>query len=233
VTLMNWEMSELSLMVLGDTLVLSGDDMRPRNFMTKIFVLPHLNGFITGTGLAPLISDFFIAAKEHIVARDIVHLTEFAPETLRQIWSKYEAELAPDATSTIYTFGFDKELGRIRGFAYRSTATFESEELGYGMALKPAPADASAFEEITDVQAFIDFCLYQQRVDRERPRMERVGIGGELWLYTIAVDNGRPIFGQQLVCPFDHFDDDWEVLLAQLPGNRGSILSQIVLARDE
>ncbi|MDC7675140.1 hypothetical protein [Asticcacaulis machinosus] len=231
-TLINWEMSEQSLAIFSDTLVLNADDMRPRNFMTKIFVLPHLNGLITGIGLAPLISDFFISAKEHIVARDIVHLAEYAPERLRGIWSDYEAKLHPDATSTIYTFGFDKEAGRVRGFAYRSTSNFESEELGYGMALKPAPADASAFEGIADIQSFVEYCLHQQRIERERPRMERVGIGGELWLYTIAVDGGRPIFGQQLICPFDHFEDDWEALLAQLPANQGSILSQLVLARD-
>ena len=78
-TLLNWEMTPHHVVILSDTLCLSGEDKRPRSFMTKVYPAPHMGAVITGTGISKVVTDFYVRAVAEMIVNDVVHLSEFAP----------------------------------------------------------------------------------------------------------------------------------------------------------
>lgn len=231
-TLLNWQMFPEHVAILSDTLSLSGDEKRPRTFMTKVYPVPHLGGVITGTGIGQLVTSFYMQVVAEMIVDDTEHLVEFAPEVLRSMWAEFGDKLPDGATTTIYTFGLSKESGEFIGFAYRSTNDFEAEELQHGTAAKPAPS-MEELQAVEDLAGLGKLALKQQADDRALPRRKRVGIGGEMWLYLLTKsESGAVSFQIQHVTDFPHFAEDHDVMLAQLPQNKDHPLSTLVLARD-
>lgn len=231
-TLLNWEMTPDHVVILSDTLSLSGDNKRPRNFMTKVYPAPHLGAVITGTGISKVVTDFYVRAVAEMIVNDVVQLSEFAPDVLRSIWLELGNLLPPDGTATIYTFGLSLDDGEFAGFAYRSTSDFEAEQLQHGIGVKPAP-ESGVIGEINGLADFVKLAFSQQEADRKLPRLKRVGIGGELWLYTLLKDeNCSLVLRVESLGDMAHAADDHEVMLAQLPQNAGHPLSLIALGRD-
>ena len=231
-TLLNWEMAPDHVVILSDTLSLSSDSKRPRNFMTKVYPAPHLGAVITGTGIGKVVTDFYVRAVTEMIVNDVVHLSELAPDTLRSIWSELDNILPAGATATIYTFGISRDDGEFTGFAYRSTSDFQAEQLKHGIGVKPAP-QSGVVGEVSDLSDFVKLAFSQQEADRELPRPKRVGIGGELWMYTmLKAENGSLNLRIESLGNMAHAVEDHEVMLAQLPQNVGHPLSLIALSRD-
>lgn len=228
-TLLNWELSPHGVVILSDTLSLMGESKLPRNFMTKIYPVPHLGGVITGTGLGEIVTRFFLAANGNTVARDLEHLSEFAPTQLRAIWNEFAGQIPSDATTTIYTFGLN-EMGEFGGFAYRSTHDFEAEPLQHGIAAKPAPK-MEQLEAVKSLEDLAKLAFTQQVDDRANSRPERVGIGGDLWLYVLSkTEHGSLSIVINNMGRMMNAEDDFELILAQLPANQGDPYSEALIA---
>ncbi len=154
-------------------------------YTSKLLPLPHLHTLICGTGKMPLIMDWFVLVSTGMILRTIADLDQHTPTQLYQLAKAYP--LTDQDSTTIYHIGYDPHLGRFRAFAYRSTRAFASEELpGVCWAIRPQ-IDLSEFEERmqrvdeTTVDDFlIDLMERQQALDAQKPRAERVGIGGEI-----------------------------------------------------
>ncbi|MDE4099100.1 hypothetical protein, partial [Phaeobacter gallaeciensis] len=72
-TALNWELSDESVMIFSDTLMLSGETHRPLSFTTKVFPLPHLDLCIAGTGVQQLVQHFWSATNSGMAVSDIDH----------------------------------------------------------------------------------------------------------------------------------------------------------------
>jgi hypothetical protein len=187
-TVMNFALAEDGVFVVADTLVTT-ETFQPGFFTSKVHPVPHLNGLICGTGSL----GFILAWSRHVLggmlAMDIAHLDEFAPASLRAI---HAARPEEKLTSTIYHLGFGEREDRFVGFAYRSTADFESEPLDYGTRIKPrydAPRELRAFPH-----DFVEMCRDQRSIQDRLPPDERIFIGGHIVAYMLQVQRveGHP-----------------------------------------
>jgi hypothetical protein len=231
-TALNWELNEDGVVILSDTLVLSGETHRPLSFTTKVFPLPHLSLCIAGTGLQQMVQNFWLVTNNGMVVSDIDHLDRFATETLQGLWDDLDENAPRGVTATIYTFGWSLKRECFIGFAYRSTNGFASQPLAYGLALKPAPSSGE-FPKIDSLSDLANYMIAQKEDDRSMPRMERVGIGGEIILTQLFRDQSGYVSFQQIpILRFDDFEDDWKMILASLPKNAGHPIAQEILAKD-
>ncbi len=221
-TLLNWELTERSVLIFSDTLVIEGQSMLPGYFSTKVRLLPHLNMIVAGTGHQAVVSDFDVSVNESLVVRDIDHLSEFAPRMLQAIWQSARPLVQTiGGTSTIYTFGLSLSTSQMTGYAYRSMNNFVPEKLGVGRAGKPSDGVAGLIEKIGTIEDFVGMAMEQQTVDRAKKRTDRVGIGGELWAYALEVKHNplSTAFSVQKLCDFPHRDADFELMIDRLPAN--------------
>lgn len=237
-TALNWELAPDHVLILSDSLALTGEDHRPAFMTTKVFTLPHLGLCIAGTGAQPLAERFWAHANSKCVASGVAHLDVYASDILRDLWLKlhsepdYETVEARLFTSTVYVYGWSAVDKAFIGFAYRSANDFVSEPLSYGIAAKPAP-NSGELPEINGFTELVELLLLQKQEDRERPRMERIGIGGEIIMTLMVRDEpGFTAIKQQPIFRFDDYDKDWELILAKLPENQDHPLSISALARD-
>jgi len=173
--------------ILTDTL--ATDELgTATHFQTKCIAVPHMDLVIAGTGLAQLNSRWTLHVLEGMLARDVEMLDRHAPEGLREVWrALWDGEgweATPDITSTIYHVGRSERTGDYKAFAYRSTAGFESETLEPGFRIKPHPH--GEFNRPESMEEAISLALQIQREQDDRPAAERVHVGGELMLTTLA-----------------------------------------------
>lgn len=230
-TLLNWSLHPQQVIVFSDTLALGGSDHHPGYFGNKVFMLPHLNALVAGTGAARVPEDFYLRVNSSLVVKDVLHLSEFAPRVLREVYERASAELGDIGTVTIYTWGLNRETGEFVGVKYLSGADFAAEQMQSGIALKPPP-EAGFTTELNNIDSFIEMALVQQTEDRKKPRMERVGIGGDLIIYLLEPDGaGRAVTTIRTLQAFPGRDDDWEMILAGLPANKGTAFSREMFKR--
>lgn len=232
-TLLNWEMTPDYVLILSDTLSLDWDDRRARSFTTKVYPVPHIGGVLTGTGLAPVVTQFFLDVNGNMVVTDVVHLAQFAPERLQQLWNEYKTRgLSEEATVTIYTFGLAEEGGQFTGYAYRSTNGFQAEKLQPGKAMKPGTnTSMEDLQTVDGLESFVALTRKQQAQDRDTPREKRVGIGGDLWMYLLGKsEQGKLTTRIERLERMEHYESDCDIMLAKL--NPGHPRSQMILARD-
>ena len=229
-TLLNWFMDPDQVLLLSDTLSLQASDKRPKSFMTKVFTTPHIGALITGTGSIEVVTRFYLHVISGMIVEDVVQLSNFAPESLRAIWQDVADQMPAGATTTVYTFGLTDE-GFV-GFAYRSTSNFEAEEIQHGTAAKPAP-EIAKLGAIYSLQDFVALAREQQADDRALPRLDRVGIGGDLWMYRMTKsESGMFSLKVEHLEQLAHYDDDHSVMLARLPQNEGHPDSTAILQLD-
>lgn len=213
-TLLDWQLTQDSVLVWSDTLCLSSDTLLPRSFVTKVFPVPHIRGVIAGTGHASIITQFYLRVADSATVLDVAKLAQFAPHILRDIWSNEEHMRPTRATSTIYTFGFSTFDECFIGIAYRSGDNFEPEMLQYGFYAKPPLSDIEPPQNIDDLMRI---ALNQQSKDRFEPRDNRVGIGGELWQYAlgIGIDHNFEL-NIKMLMQMPHFNEDLASITSQL-----------------
>jgi len=166
-----------------------------------------------------------------MVVRDIIHLDEFAPDILTEMWS--EAEIPEGSTTTVYTFGWSEQNCRFAGFAYRSTSNFASEVLQDGFGLKPPLNNMAEYPEIIDLDGFVEFMKLQKAEDRARPRMHRAGIGGDIIMTLLRRnENEYTSIEQRHIHRFDDYDQDWQIVISKLPENSNPLADILLQIRD-
>lgn len=191
-----------------DTLVVDAFDKTPLCYQTKFTVLLHMNLVIAGTGLAPLINDWFRFVNGSIIATDVDSLNLYAPTLLRNATAQSQGT---DFTSTtLYHFGYSTTRNRYVGFAYRSTKNWEPDQLPDALGFKPV-VDVRPTEKIEFPQFFIDIISEQRRKDLLLPVAERVGIGGDIQF--VVLEGG--VVTVSNVHRFDSYNSDLEVMVGK------------------
>ncbi|NML13255.1 hypothetical protein HHL08_24585 [Sphingobium sp. AR-3-1] len=203
---MNFALFPDGVYVLADTLVTT-DQFEPGFFTSKVHPVPHLNGLICGTGNLAFILDWSRHVLGRMLAVDMGHLNDFASDSLRTLYAARPAAERKAMTSTIYHLGFDDQENQFVGFAYRSTADFESERLEPGIRTKPPYIGALPLTGFPN--DFVEVCR-AQRVEQDAIiPAERVFIGGHLTAYMMQVDrmeNGAVAVVTTITRPFE-FED--------------------------
>lgn len=204
-TALNFLIEPQRVCIAMDTLS-TESEAKPHLFCSKIFLLPHLQGVMCGTGAFPIVIDWFVAIQSEILVRDIPHLDEFTPGFLRSIAAKHG--MANDVRATVYHFGYSQLAGEYRAFAYRSTNSFTSEPLVHGLGIKP-PIDVEPFTELP--AGFIRLIYRQREQDRAAIAADQVGIGGEIQFLVMT-----PRLFQLSTC---HRYEDYEALYSEMLKN--------------
>lgn len=186
-------------LVVTDTLAttLEGE---PYFYSTKAHYLPHLRMIIAGTGYGGFADDWYQHANRLLHARDVEEVDRYAPELLRRLWTDSDEDLREQGkTTTVYQFGIIGG-GKVAAFAYRSTNDFTSERLPEGTAIKP---EATVPEEGSLLESIPLIMMDQRRRQAEKPKGERLGIGGE----AIAMHLTAERFQCWPVFRFDDFEE--------------------------
>lgn len=200
--------------ILTDTLATI--DHVPYRYMSKSFIVPHLDLVIAVTGIGNLCGLWHSVINENMLCLNIDMLDRHAPEAIRNIW----ADLMSDdklsgQTSTVYHFGISEESGDCVGYAYRSTNDFVSERLPEGgVGIKPQPV--GTWEAPDNLPGFIELACRVRKEQDALPISERIDIGGALRVIVIA---NRTIATSEIY-RFDDFEQVWnEMNERQLGGS--------------
>ena len=183
-TVLNFINSEKAVFIATDSSFSHPEDKQPAGFITKAFLLPHLDGIIAGTGDPNLVAEWLVRANTGFVVRDMIHLDQFTQQNLVEINRCRSSGTKDTSSTTIYQWGYDREIGVMRSFAYRSTQGFVSEELGFGSALKPG-YNIGDYEIQNFPNDFIHVVEKQKAADEALPLTQRVGVGGHLIAYCM------------------------------------------------
>jgi hypothetical protein len=177
---------ETQVLTATDTLATSPDDKgRPLMFTTKAFIIPHLQLIMCGTGVGGFLGKWFIEVNDRMVVRDIDNLDYHTPKALGYLWQKFRDEyFIPDyLTTTVYHFGFSEMDGKIHNYVYRSVNNFISENILYGIGVKPIchPPENAGFPMI--IKSLMD---EQRALQQSLPKNERVYIGGKIQVHHLT-----------------------------------------------
>ena len=187
-TALNWWLDENIVLISADSLALDTDG-QPYSFCTKLFPVPHLQGVVCGTGLMPLILDWFVFLESQVIAQNMAYVDTIATAELSRLAAPYQGRY--EGTSTIYHFGLNPHTAQMEGYAYRSAEDFRSERLQAGLGMKPPNeklpktwAETAATAGI--IAAFIEVIKEQKRQDALLESSKRVGVGGEVHLLQLT-----------------------------------------------
>lgn len=176
-----------SVVIGMDTLAVRAEDKEAHMYASKILPLPHLGGVVCGTGSQRMPLEWYLELQTCVLARDFDYVNDIAPGQLRELW----ARLDEPGTSTIYHFGYSPPEDSYVGFAFRSTRDFVPERLDYGLGFRPVHDELvqiapSLFEELGIYDAVMRLIETARRLDDALPMSERVGVGGEVHILTLA-----------------------------------------------
>jgi hypothetical protein len=180
---LNFVLQKDLAIVSTDTLALNSESHLPSNFQSKAYPVLHLDGVVCGTGISQFVARWYTVVVTSMLAKSVPHLDEFSPQALRNLAE--EMALPDISTTTIYHFGYDQETDRYRGYAYRSSNNFDSEELAYGFGMKPQVEFNPSGNIIED---FIALISIQRDQELARPVLERIGIGGDIHILMLEPD---------------------------------------------
>ena len=204
-TAFNFLLEENRVCIGMDTLMISADTKAPFKYISKIFLLPHLNGVVCGTGFAEFILNWYLLIQSSIIAKDIDHLDLFASEALRKIAKNFTNEFS----ATIYHFGWSDQQKRFIGLVYRSTNDFISESLPYGLGTKPQIHVDKLNELPGD---FVRIIEKQKRQDEASQNQSKVGIGGDIHFLLMTQEG----YSLSRCHRFDDYDAAYDQMIANL-----------------
>ncbi len=124
-TAQNFVLHPEFLSLITDTLVTVGSQKKPYLYISKIQVLPHLNGLITVTGQGQFGLECYKALMLQILARDIIEADPDVSKMYRKLWQQHidlctsHGDDMTDAKATVYHFGWVPSEGRVRGAVLR------------------------------------------------------------------------------------------------------------------
>jgi hypothetical protein len=202
-------------MLLTDT-VAADTEGTWSHFVTKCFVIPHLNMVIAATGIDNIAARWADVVHSQMLCRDIEMAAIHAPGALRQIQSQVEAEFGDilhGVTTTIYHYGRAERSGWYVAYAFRSTNDYEAEVLEPGFRVKPQPNEALSTYPC-DAPEWIALAR-KIRSEQDAKPQGAVQIGGELVLTTL-IDG---MITTRVVHRFHDYEPQW---LAMHERARGS-----------
>ena len=88
-TAQNFVLHPEFLSLITDTLVTVGSQKKPYLYISKIQVLPHLNGVFTSTGQGLFGLECYKALLVQVLARDIIEADPDVPEIYRELWQQH------------------------------------------------------------------------------------------------------------------------------------------------
>jgi hypothetical protein len=194
-----FQTEERQVFVATDTLAVAPGG-RPLMFTTKALIVPHLRMVMAGTGTGGVLDRWFVSVNGGKVVTGIENLDYHTPKSLSDLWQRFKDErdeFPEGQTTTVYHFGFSEASGSIRAFAYRSANGFESEPLGYGIAVKPECSVPQNLQLPGDLKSMME---EQRAVQRGLPESDRVYIGGEIQVHHL-MESGFNVY------TLDRFDD--------------------------
>lgn len=183
---------QTQVIVATDTLA-THPDGRPLKFISKTFIVPHLNLIMSGVGSGAFLGRWFVYMNDSMIVRGIDNLDYHTPRALRMLWQRHREQFTiPDEiTTTVYHFGFSEVTRLIHSYAYRSTADFTSERLeSFGLRYKPECQPPTPYNLPQD---FVTMMNEQRAVQAGKPKDERLYIGGEIEVHYLST-NGFSVF---------------------------------------
>ncbi|SCP99552.1 hypothetical protein [Anaerobium acetethylicum] len=216
-TALNFLLMEDMVSISMDTLSLSMENRMPYKFVSKFVHLPQMNCVICGTGNMLAIIHWIAYVQERMAANGIYQLNLLTSQRLKEFMKRevVNAELS----TTIYQFGLSELDNNFHGYAYRSTNNFESEEIAYGIGVKPPEVfiengtlnmELIGFDGNHIEESFIRIMEKQKERDDMLP--EKVGIGGCVQL--IILTRGGAI--TKTINVFDDFEEQYTFVCKQL-----------------
>lgn len=188
----------------------------PRNFTCKTFALPQFKSVFAVTGTLQLGLCFFAHTVEFTYGTDIESLVGI---DLKHFKEKLNSSYEQTPTGTIYLIGYseDKEIFRGYKLVAGPEATFAWEELpSDGLIFKPAIANwedkMTAMGENKTVEQFvINLMTLQKQDDIEKNINEQVGIGGEIVLINLEMNEQSKtlVTFTQIIHRFDDYFEMW------------------------
>ena len=197
------------IVVVTDTLATSTAG-EPTFFVTKTFVVPHLQLVAAMTGTANVGQELIGMLFSSLLSRDIDMAATHTQAMLRGIESGH-LEQYPDETkkmtSTVYYFGHSERQGQYVRYAFRSTNGFEPQlttDAGFGV--KPEPD--GGFEVPETLEDWVALAERIRTEQKARPPAERIHVGGELHLTAMTEGNitSWPMYR------FADIEDQWHAM---------------------
>lgn len=233
-TALNVMLSPEQVVVCADTLATLPDTGLPFSFMSKVYVLPHLDLLMAGTGSGPVAKRWFDSLNGELLARDVVDIDQYAPDALRRCAPETLGQLYGGMTATIYHFGWAQQRRAFVGFVYRSVNGYASEPLpSNGSFNKPELDGAEAWMDCT-VDGIVRDVVEQQLQDRRRERGERVGIGGSACIHIYnAPEQGQEAHPVLTILrrPLPLGESDYELMLDGMSDPEGLLSTSAMLAK--
>jgi hypothetical protein len=216
-TALNFMLHEDGVIIAMDTLSLLARNKKPFKFVSKMFLLPHMQCVICGTGNMGAIIDWYSFVQKNILSNGIYQLNELSKKAIPQFMKEHNE----DNSCTIYQFGLHELDDKFHGFAYRSTNNFQSEEIQYGFGIKPPDAfkDENGmidFDTISSLSTKPEEVLaavmrIQKDYDDKLDIDKRLGIGGKIEILYLSRDS-------MVIRNYDVFDDYDEIYGQMLEG---------------
>ena len=172
-------------------------------FCSKMFLVPHLRGMITGTGIRSLPFHWHAFVEQSTVARNIEDLDDAASRTLPEMARRCGVD--DTLTATVYHFGYSQTTNGFVARAFRSTEGFRTERLlvpSFG--IKPPEgielkAALGLCERDGIEGGMIAVMKMQKAIDDAQPPNARLGIGGEIQFLVMTPDE----FSMRTIHRFD------------------------------
>ncbi len=160
------------------------EDNRPIKYVSKFFLLPHLQCIICGTGNLNLVVKWFEFIQNSLVFKNVVDLNTHVQVQLKKISDELNNPI--NQSSTIYHFGVDKKNNKIVGFAYRSKNSYKSEKLIQSLGIKPRfEGGAQIIVQKGIISGIVDIITRLKEMDENLELEQQVGIGGEIHLVVL------------------------------------------------
>lgn len=216
-TALNYVLTDNEVILAMDTLVTKNFDKTPYKMATKFVPIPHMNCILCGTGNFEAIVDWFSFIQKNIVGNGIYQLNKLTQQAL----PKFMEEHNDNFSTTIYQFGLDEVEDIFKGYAYRSTSNFQSEELKKAIGIKPSDGFmdsgninlSSYISENDTVDEILTKIMYKQKEYDENLKVEeRVGIGGIIQIVNLRKNS----FSINNYKYFDDYEQTYKEILAQL-----------------
>jgi hypothetical protein len=153
---------------------------------------------MAGTGAGGFLGRWFVHINDRLVVRGIDNLHYHTRDNLASMWPGFKEEFSLTAPLLPFIILASSEAtGLIRSFAYRSTNSFQSEQIEYGLGIKPECTIPETYRLPKDIRRMMD----EQRTKQE-PQQEgqRVYIGGEIHIHHLSQDGFQ-------VYTLDRFED--------------------------
>jgi hypothetical protein len=184
--------------VATDTLATSPEG-EPAMFTSKAFIVPHLHLIICCTGIQGFLGKWFLQVNDRMVVHGIDNLNFHTSQLLSSIFEEYRDKynIPAGITSTVYHFGFSEVNGLVHNYVYRSANNFVSENLPYGVGVKPECKSRENIQLPIDLKPIMN---EQRAIQESRPSNERVYIGGKIQAYHMTETDIN-------VYTWDQFDD--------------------------